>query len=566
MSVFGIKLSTNIHMTRWAIISNTTIAPLAARLKTEFHKAGQDCDLFVSQYSEATQQILQAASPLYSFRPDMLVFYLDLEQLCPNLESTFAFELPNQRATLEATIVAEVMALVRSARANCAAMMLVNNFPVVPRTVLGIGLDPVFKNAVRRMNLRLAEELASVPNCFLYDCDSLWAEVGWSDRDRRFEMLAQLPFGPKLQPLLVREWLRYFHALQGRSRKCVVVDLDNTLWGGVLGEDGSDKIQMGDTPRGRPYRRLQQALQTLNHRGILLAVCSKNNAADVIAVFHEHPDLLLREKDFAALQINWQDKATNLRAIARELNIGLQHMVFLDDNPTERQWVREALPEVLVPELPADAALFADVLTDCELDTLAQTEEDMKRTQMYVEDRERRKFQAAVPSYEQFLQELQLVVQIERLRPSLLDRAAQLCQRTNQFNLTTQRHTVADLQRFAATPDSIVLLMSVRDRFGEYGWTGLTIAQHHNGCAMINSFIVSCRVLGKQVEFALFAALVDWARRVGLHRSGRHLSADAQKRNLCRVLSDMRLATGGGSGSIVRARHRRVTGPANRPY
>jgi FkbH-like protein len=244
-----------------------------------------------------------------------------------------------------------------------------------------------------------------------------------------------------------------------------------------------------------------------------LAVCSKNNSADVLAVFRDHPDLLLREKDFAALQINWQDKATNLRAIARELNIGLQHLVFLDDNPAERQWVREVLPEVLVPELPADAALFADVLTDCQLDTLALTEEDLKRTQMYAEDRERRRFQATAPSYEQFLQELQLVVNIERLQPQFLDRAAQLCQRTNQFNLTTRRHTAADLQRFAASPDAIVLLMNVRDRFGDYGWTGLAIAQRRGTRAEIDSFMVSCRVLGKRVEFALFAAVVEWARR-----------------------------------------------------
>lgn len=502
-------------MTNWAVVSNTTIAPLAARLKAELESDNLACNIFVSQYGKAIQHLLQPGSPLYAFKPDVLVLYLDLDQLRSGLESTLAFASSATRADIQTEIVSEVDGLVRSARANCAATILVNNFPVVPRTVLGIGLDPVLKSAVRQMNQRLAEELANVPNCFLYDCDSLWAEAGWSDRDRRFEMLAQLPFGPKLQSLLVREWLRYFRALQGRARKCVVVDLDNTLWGGILGEDGPGNIRMGDTPHGRPYRRLQMALQILSRRGILLAVCSKNNSADALAVLREHPDMLLREKDFAAMQINWQDKATNLRAIARELNIGLQHLVFLDDNPTERQWVREALPEVLVPELPADSALFADVLTDCELDTLTLTEEDLKRAQMYAEERERRKFQADAPSYEQFLQELRLLVRIERLQPPLLDRAAQLCQRTNQFNLTTRRHTAADLQRFAASSDAVVLLMSVRDRFGDYGWTGLAIAERRNERAEIDSFMVSCRVLGKQVEFALFTALGDWAREMG---------------------------------------------------
>jgi FkbH-like protein len=497
----------------WALLSNTTVAPLVPRLKKELLAMQVEHEVFISQYGEAVQQLLQPDSKLYAAKPDMLVLYLDLGQLRPDLNDALAFSASSQRADIQAEIVSEVLALVRSARAHCDATILVNNFPVLPRTALGIGLDPVFKFAVRQMNQRLAEELSGMPNCVLYDCDSLWAEVGWSDRDRRFEMLAQFPFGQKLQRLLVREWLRYFRALQGRARKCVVVDLDNTLWGGILGEDGPENIQMGDTPHGRPYRCFQQNLQTLSRRGILLAVCSKNNSADVLAVFRDHPDLLLREKDFASLQINWQDKATNLRAIASELNIGLQHLVFIDDNPTERQWVREALPEVLVPELPTDAALYADVLTDCELDTLALTEEDLRRTRMYSEDRKRREFKVAAPTYEQFLHELGLEVQVDALTPQMLDRAAQLCQRTNQFNLTTRRHTAVDLQSFANSPGAVVLMMSVRDRFGDYGCTGLSIGLRNGARLEIDSFMVSCRVLGKQVEYALFAALVDWARR-----------------------------------------------------
>jgi FkbH-like protein len=519
-------------MTRWALISNTTVAPLAALLKTNLRAAQIEAEIFLVQYGEATQQILSPASPLYSFQPEIVSAYFDLDQLRPGLEHSLAFESDERRAQIRSELLEEVAAQVRALRANCAATLLVNNFPVAPRTALGIGLDPVYKAAIRQLNLQLAQELSALPNCFVYDCDALWSEVGWSDRDRRFEMLAQLPFGPKLQPLIVQEWLRYHRALQGRSRKCVVVDLDNTLWGGILGEDGPDKIQMGDTPHGRPYRRLQQTLKALCRRGILLAVCSKNNPDDVTPVLRGHPDMVLREADFAALRVNWQDKATNLREIARELNIGLQHVVFLDDNPAERLWVRESLPEVLVPELPEDAALYADVLTGCELDTLSLTEEDLKRTRMYAADRERRGFEATATNYEQFLNELQLTVRIERLQPQTLDRATQLCQRTNQFNLTTRRHTAADLQRFADSPDAIVLLMNVRDRFGEYGWTGLAVAQRTGARAEIESFLVSCRVLGKQVEFALFAALADWARRNGYAT----LSASYRptpKNNLC---------------------------------
>jgi FkbH-like protein len=500
---------------RWAICSNTTITPLVRILGARLQEAGETSEFFVTQYGEAIQQILQPGSPLYTAHPDLVVLYFDLDQLRPGVDEELAFAAPSERANVQSAVIAEMLMLVRALRNNCAATLLVNSFSVAPRTVLGIGLDPVWKSAVRQINLRLSEELAGVPNCFQYDCDSLWAEVGWTDRDRRFEMLAQLPFGPKVQRLLVCEWLRYYRALRGLARKCVVVDLDNTLWRGILGEDGQNNIQMSDSPQGRPYRRLQQALRVLSRRGVLLAVCSKNNPADALTVLREHPDMLLREKDFAALQLNWRDKATNLLAIAKELNIGLQHIVFLDDNPAEREWVRDALPEVLVPDMPADAAFFADVLTECDLDTVTLTDEDRRRTQMYVEDRDRRTFQASMPSYEQFLQGLQLVVQIERLKPALIERAVQLCQRTNQFNITTRRHTAVDLQRFADAPDSAVFMASVRDRFGDYGWTGLAVAKKSNKLAEIDSFMVSCRVLGKQVEFALFGILADWARQSG---------------------------------------------------
>jgi FkbH-like protein len=502
-------------MFRWATISNTTISPLMPRLKRAIKETGVSCEFFVAEHGDTGRQVFSPESELYAFKPDLIVLYLDLPQIVPGFELTIALEKPEARARVEAETVGQVVGMVKALRNYSSAFLLVSSFTVVPRTALGIGLDPVYRNSVRRMNLQISQELSQLQQCQIFDMESLWAEAGFSQHDRRFELIAQFPFGVGMQQALIGEWMRYFRVLQGASRKCVVLDLDNTLWGGVLGEDGIQGIQMGDTPEGRPFRRFQEALKALARRGVLLAISSKNNMDEAIAALREHPDMVLTEKDFAAMQINWDDKATNLKRLSQELNIGLQHMVFLDDNPAERGLVREHHPDVLVPDLPGDKSRYAEVLCRCELDTLAVTAEDLKRTQMYWEERQRKALQAEAPSFEHFLNNLRLEVGIERLSAPLLERAAQLCQRTNQFNLTTRRHNAEAISRFANASNSAVLLMKARDRFGEYGWSGLAIVETEGKRASIDTLLLSCRVLGKNAEFAFFSSLVKWAEQMG---------------------------------------------------
>lgn len=500
-------------MFHWALLSNSTISPLVRRLTSEMDRAKQSCEYFCAEYSDALRQVFAEDSELSAFKPDLIALHLDLQQIKPDLELYLPFEKATRREDIMREVIEHVMTVVKTLRTRTTATLLVSNFPAPPRSVLGLGLDYIFKNALRRANLGLDSLLRRVSQCHIVDCDSLWAEAGWSERDRRFEVLAQMPMGPKMQKLLVDEWLRYFRAIQGFTRKCIVVDLDNTLWKGILGEDGFEGIQMGDTPNGRGFRQFQLALKALSRRGTILAVNSKNTFEDAIQVIRDHPEMVLRERDFAAMQVNWDDKATNLSRISNELNIGLQHMVFLDDNPSERNWIRQRHPDVLVPEMPSDSSGFCDILTQCGLDTLAVTDEDFKRAEMYWEDRRRREFQAEAPSYEQFLKELNVQAKIQKLDLNLLERAAQLCQRTNQFNLTTHRYTAEQINGFSVSPCAIVLMMSLRDRFGEYGWSGLAFARAEQAQLTIDSFLLSCRVLGKNVEFALFSALLCWGAK-----------------------------------------------------
>jgi FkbH-like protein len=505
-------------ITRWVLLSNTTIAPLAASLKAGLAVLAGGAEVTCHEHGECFRRILDPESDLYQKGADMAVLHLDLAELQPSFDAIAVFGTVEEKMSLPRECAEQVATLARALRVGLRAPLLVSTFSAPPRSPLGIGADPARRRAMREANLALGEALQSLPDSHAIDLDALWREAGEADRDRRFEDIAQFPYGPRMQGLLVGEWLRHYRALHGLSRKCVVLDLDNTLWGGVLGEDGADGIHLGNHPAGRAFHRFQSALKLLRRRGILLAVASKNNADDILPILRSHPDMVLREEDFASIQANWQDKGTQIATILRELKIAPHHLVFLDDNPSERLLVRRMHPEVLVPEMPADPALFADLLSGCELDTLQFTREDALRTEMIRADRQRDTLQQKAPSLEEFLRELQIEVTLQPLSPALLERAAQLCQRTNQFNLTSVRHSLDDLRRITTSPRHRSFMARVRDRFGDHGWTGLVILALEGDLAIVDTLLLSCRVLGKDVELVLFDAAVATVREAGARK------------------------------------------------
>jgi FkbH-like protein len=307
-------------------------------------------------------------------------------------------------------------------------------------------------------------------------------------------------------------------AVRGRATKCLVLDLDNTLWGGVLGEEGSGGIVIGPERPGREFLDFQRQLLELQRQGILLAVCSKNNEHEVLEVFRDHPDQLIREEHLVAHRINWQDKATNLRELAAELNIGLEHMMFLDDSPHEREWVRSQIPEIEVPELPADPTSYADWLGSLSsLVVLDQTDEDGARTQQYQEQRARTRVEGTASSHDDFLRQLDLRVEIAPMDEATLPRVVQLLAKTNQFNLTTRRHDAITLRRNVEAGAWRVYTMRVTDRFGDFGLTGVAVVAPAESWH-IDSFLLSCRVIGKSVETALLAAIAADAWESGARR------------------------------------------------
>jgi FkbH-like protein len=298
-----------------------------------------------------------------------------------------------------------------------------------------------------------------------------------------------------------------------------VADLDNTLWGGVIGEDGMTGIKLGPEFPGAAYQNLQRAMLDLTRRGILLALCSKNNVEDAMEALENHPGMILRPKDFSAVRINWSDKSQNLREIASELNVGTDALAFLDDNPVEREQVRNALPEVTILDLRGDPLTYAAIVRDCPaFERLALSSEDQQRTTLYATQRERSQAEQSFQSKEDFFRYLEQEAEFAPVAPATLARVAQLTQKTNQFNLTTRRYSEQQIADMAARPGWHVLSIKVRDRFGDHGLVGVAITCDEADICEIETFLLSCRVIGRAVETALLSHLAQTAKARGRQR------------------------------------------------
>jgi FkbH-like protein len=344
------------------------------------------------------------------------------------------------------------------------------------------------------------------------------SEVGLAQwYDQKLAVLARSPIGGAAQLALGRLLARHVRAVSRPPCKCLVLDLDNTLWGGVLGEEGIGGISLGEEHPGSIFKAFQRGVLGYRDRGVLLAIASKNNAPDVDELFVKHADMVLRREDFAARQIHWNDKATSLRAIAKELDIGVDSLAFFDDNPVERAWVREQLPEVTVIDVPKEPLRYLDALDESgAFDQLSITAEDRQRAGQYQVEAKRAELESTASSLEEFLGALQVKVMVGTLDAATLPRAVQLIGKTNQFNLTTRRHTAAELGAMLERPGAIGLWMRVADKFGDSGLVGVGVALPSEPATyVLDTFLLSCRVLGRKAERALLYALARRARAAG---------------------------------------------------
>jgi FkbH-like protein len=505
---------------RLAILRSFTVEPLAPLLRASAFVGGIDLAVQAGEFNAYARELLDPDSRLYQFSPDAVILAAQTRDVAPDLWQSFASLPADEIGNCISRVTSTFEALVARFRQNSNAHLVIHNleFPISANSgVLDAQSPSGQAAAIRQINAELQQIASRHRGVYLLDYEGVIARYGrarWHDERRYLTM--RLPMVADAMPALVREWMRYLHPIAGKVCKALAVDLDNTLWGGVVGEDGFDGIKLGGEYPGAAYQSLQRAILDLRHRGVILAVCSKNNLDDAMAAITDHPGMLLRPQHFAALRIDWNDKARNLREIANELNIGLDSIAFLDDNPAERARIRSELPEVTVIELPDDPMSYAPTLRDCAVfERLALSDEDRERGRHYAEQRQRTELQQSATSLEDFYRSLQQAVEIAPANPQTIARIAQLTQKTNQFNLTTRRYSEAQIAEMAADADRRVYSVRVADRFGDHGVTGVAIIQECGDVWEIDSFLLSCRVIGRTVETAILSFLIDEAREAG---------------------------------------------------
>lgn len=399
--------------------------------------------------------------------------------------------------------------------------VLFGNLFADPRGVLPL-MRPVIHARRAREVAALLEEFERRHSWFyVIDHLALALQLGVSGlSEPRYEALGALYFSPAGTRHLAALWCRALAALERVPAKVLVLDLDNVLWGGILGEDGASGLRMGVSGEGWFYRRFQQGLLELKRSGVLLAVCSKNNPAEALSILREHGDCLLRPEDFAALEIGWERKSVQLRRMAERLRLGLDAFVFVDDSAFEREEVRQALPEVRVLEFPTAPAGLVHMLADCQaFDRLRLTAEDSGRTQSYQAEARRDALRAQTGTPEDFYRSLQLSAQLQRAGEEDFARLHQLIHKTNQFNLTGERLSAEELRARLGSAGYQVLSLRVADRFGDSGLVGVAIIdQRHPGTWRVENFLLSCRVIGRTVEHALVSWLAERAGAAGARR------------------------------------------------
>ncbi len=468
---------------------------------------------YFAPFNQFEQQVFDSSSRLYESSLDFVVFAMRLEEIAPRLVTRFMALSSGDIDSELRGIEGRLQSLVEGVRRSTKATVLVFNFAGPDFLAAGLAdsfLESSQASVIQRANESVASICRKLQGVYVFDYARAVYDFGlrhWYDP--KLWHLGRIPFGVGAQIEMSRWLARYLRAICFPPCKCLVVDLDNTLWGGVLGEDGLGGIALGEDYPGNVYKNFQRRLLSLQDRGVLLAVASKNNENDVLEVFRKHPDCVLKAEDFAALQIGWQDKATSLTAISKELNIGTDALAFFDDSPVEREWIRSQMPEVTVIEVPKTPLGFAHALDKSgAFDLVSISAEDRKRAEMYQREQERKQLQTHSTSLEEFLERLDITATIGRVDPETLPRVTQLIAKTNQFNLTTRRYTPSEFQTIIDS-GAVALWLRVADRFGDNGLVGVAVAVPENAKQwLIDTFLLSCRVIGRQVETALLSLLL----------------------------------------------------------
>ena len=516
----GLKGAPGFLKVRLAVLASSTVDHLLPAIRVAALRRRMLIDVHSGPYGQYRQDLLDPTSYLREFAPEAVLFSLTAREAIAGIPLTAtAVEVDEAIARF----IGELRSLWGKAREICNAAIIQQTFVDVTEPLFG-SFDRFVPGAPARIVARLNNQLfeaAAQDGILLLDIARASERDGidaWFDVGRWFQ--GKLEIAPQAAPLYGEMLVRILAAQRGLSKKCLVLDLDNTLWGGVIGDDGLHGILLGKgSAVGEAHLALQYHAKQLKERGIILAICSKNDAGIAEAVFHDHPEMLLRRSDIAAFQANWDDKMENIKAIATQLNIGMDSMVFVDDNPAERARIRQSLPMVAVPELPEDATQYVRCLADAGyFEAVGFTPEDRDRTQQYAENAERAVLLESAQTIDDFLRGLKMSVVFGPFTAVDHTRIVQLINKTNQFNTTARRYASEEIASITNLPNALTLQFRLLDRIGDNGLVSAMILGPVHGqddVLEIENWVMSCRVFGRQLEFEAMNIAVEAARQRG---------------------------------------------------
>ncbi len=496
-----------------AFVSTSTMNGIKESLRAQSTKHNLIVDVYQSEYNQFAQEILHKNSNLYKFNPEVVFLHLDTRTLSgenffnPNDPSFDVFAWQSDTFNLFQNLIAKLIESKKKVVVSLLESPDINPLGIMEASTAGL------TRAVNGLNLMLMSLSDEQENVFLFDYDNFLGKIGKKNTfDNKLYYLADIRLKTNFLSALARELAIFLKALYVTPKKCLVLDLDNTLWGGVIGEAGIEGIDLGPDPAGRSFMEFQQYILSLHNRGIILAINSKNNMEDALNVIKNHPHMILKEENFAAMEINWDDKVKNLKSLASQINIGLDSMVFLDDDDYNREMVRNFLPEVAVVDLPKEFSKYVSTLDGLDyFSTLKITDEDIKKGKMYAQEKQRKNLQENSTDLTEYLALLEMECLIKIDDKENIQRIAQMTQKTNQFNMTTKRYSEEDIDKFIEDENSFVITLSLSDKYGEYGTTGLAIITQDSEW-IIDTFLLSCRILGRSAENALMSEVISLAR------------------------------------------------------
>lgn len=514
------KLNIDGQEYRMAILGNSATQFFANAIKGYANLEDINLRIYDADYDQIEVQLLDLHSETYVFQPDFILLWISTEKMYEDFLKYPKVER-NNFAELYLYKIEQYWNWINE-KSN--AKILQMNFTEVDDKVLGqysLKVDTSFVFQIRKLNYLLQESMTKNDTVYPIDVFAVQIDLG---RENFYDPVlyynAKMSIAKNALPYAVKPIIDVVKAILGRIKKCLILDLDNTLWGGVIGDDGINKIEIGGLGLGYVYADFQKWLKQLKENGVVLAVCSKNDEKIAKEPFLKHDEMILRLEDISIFIANWNDKVSNIKNIQKNLNIGMESIVFVDDNPFERNLVRNLIPEIEVPELPEDPAYYLDYLRRCNyFETVSPDETNVDRTQMYQLELERKKLKSSFESIEDYLIDLNMGGIIKPFEEERYSRIAQLSQRSNQFNLRTIRYTESDIRNIAENNNYIAFYYSLKDKLGDYGVVGVVIMKKKSKTEVfIEAWFMSCRVLKRSMEEFIMNQVVEKVKLKGFEK------------------------------------------------